>query len=73
MPIDVPTFETVDEASQWLESREPVALVQFKGEARVYPLRILTRHEVVNDQVGGVHPPPESCSPSNTDLGVPPI
>jgi len=54
VPIDAPTFETVDEASQWLESREPVALIQFKDEARVYPLRILTWHEVVNDQVGGV-------------------
>ncbi len=54
VPIDEPTFETVDEAAQWLESREPVGLVQFKDEVRVYPLRILTWHEVVNDQVGGV-------------------
>jgi hypothetical protein len=34
--------------------REPVALVEFGGEVRVYPLRILTVHEVVNDQVGDV-------------------
>jgi hypothetical protein len=54
VPIDEPTFETVDEAAQWLEIREPVGLVQFKDEVRVYPLRILTWHEVVNDQVGGV-------------------
>ncbi len=54
VPIDEPTFETIDEASQWLESREPVGLVQFKDEVRIYPLRILTWHEVVNDQVGGV-------------------
>ncbi len=53
VPLDEPTFETVDEASQWLESREPVALVQFNDDARVYPLRILTWHEVVNDEVDG--------------------
>lgn len=54
VPLDEPRFETVNEASQWLEGREPVALVQLNGEARVYPLRILTWHEVVNDEVDGV-------------------
>ena len=54
VPIDEPKFETVEEASQWLEGREPVALVELGGEARVYPLRILTVHEIVNDQFGDV-------------------
>lgn len=54
VPLDNPKFETVEEASQWLEGREPVALVEFGGEARVYPLRILTVHEIVNDQFGDV-------------------
>jgi hypothetical protein len=51
-PIDNPEFETVDEASGWLVDREPVVLVERGGEARAYPLQILTSHEVVNDEIG---------------------
>ncbi len=52
-PIDTPTFETVDGASRWLLDREPVLLLELEGEARGYPLQILTWHEIVNDEVGG--------------------
>lgn len=52
-PIDEPAFETVRDASEWLDDREPVALFELNGEARAYPLRILTWHEIVNDEVGG--------------------
>ncbi len=52
-PIDEPQFETVEEASQWLVDREPVVLLELGGTARAYPLRILTSHEVVNDEVEG--------------------
>ena len=51
-PIDDPAFETVEEASGWLVDREPVVALELDGEARAYPLRILTAHEVVNDVVG---------------------
>ena len=51
-PIDNPKFETVDEAAQWLVDREPVVSLELEGEARAYPLRILTSHEVVNDEIG---------------------
>lgn len=51
-PIDEPQFETVEEAARWLDDREPVVLLELEGEARAYPLRILTSHEVVNDEVG---------------------
>ncbi|MCH7836116.1 MAG: DUF3179 domain-containing protein, partial [Chloroflexi bacterium] len=51
-PIDNPQFDTVEEAAQWLVDREPVVLLELEGEARAYPLRILTSHEVVNDKVG---------------------
>jgi hypothetical protein len=53
-PIDSPAFETVDEASQWLEDREPVVLLRLGEDVRAYPLRILTWHEIVNDTVDGV-------------------
>ena len=51
-PIDDPQFDTVEEAAQWLVDREPVVALELEGEARAYPLRILTSHEVVNDVVG---------------------
>jgi hypothetical protein len=53
-PIDEPKLESVDQASEWLVDREPVVLFQFGDEVRAYPLRILTWHEIVNDEVGGV-------------------
>jgi hypothetical protein len=53
-PIDDPTFESVDEASQWLEDDSPVMVVEIDDDVRAYPLAILTWHEIVNDEVGGV-------------------
>ena len=52
-PIYSPVFETVKEAGKWLESLEPVIAIEINGDARAYPLAILTLHEVVNDEVGG--------------------
>jgi hypothetical protein len=51
--IDNPTFVSVEEADEWLETKEPVVYLQVNGDARAYPLRILTWHEIVNDVVGG--------------------
>ena len=51
--IDAPTFETVTEAGQWLDGREPVQVVHIKGDARAYPMQVMMWHEIVNDTVGG--------------------
>jgi hypothetical protein len=51
--IDAPRFVSQDAASAWLADREPVILLRYGGEAKVYPLQILTWHEVVNDSLGG--------------------
>lgn len=51
--IDRPAFVSVQEADQWLEDREPVQVVEVKGDVRAYPLQILIWHELVNDVVGG--------------------
>ena len=67
-PIDEPTFETVEEASGWLEDREPVALFELNGETRAYPLRILTWHEIVNDSVGNTPVVITYCPLCNTAL-----
>lgn len=52
--IDAPQFITIDEANEWLADNEPVVAVEFDGDARAYPLQILTWHEIVNDTVGSV-------------------
>jgi len=51
--IDAPVFVTVAESKD-LEAKEPAIGLVVNGDARAYPLRILTWHEIVNDTVGGV-------------------
>ncbi|MBI4611199.1 MAG: DUF3179 domain-containing protein [Candidatus Rokubacteria bacterium] len=51
--IDAPKFVGPKEADGWLNPKEPVLAVEVNGEARAYPLQILTWHEIVNDTVGG--------------------
>ncbi|PHS26474.1 MAG: hypothetical protein COA84_06085 [Robiginitomaculum sp.] len=50
--IDNPIFEAVKASD--LPENEPVIGLVINGVARAYPLRILTWHEIVNDEVGGV-------------------
>jgi hypothetical protein len=51
--IDDPRFVGVDEADEFLDAREPVAILELGPAARAYPLQILTWHEIVNDEIGG--------------------
>ncbi len=51
--IDKPKFTDVAGGERWLGPREPVIATEVNGDARAYPLRILTQHEIVNDTVGG--------------------
>ena len=51
--IDEPKFVAVAESKD-LAPTEPVVGLTIEGDARAYPLRILTWHEIVNDVVGGV-------------------
>ncbi|MDF1671223.1 MAG: DUF3179 domain-containing protein [Roseovarius sp.] len=49
-----PQFIRADDETT-IEDREPVVTVEIDGEVpRTYPLRYLTWHEIVNDEVGGV-------------------
>jgi hypothetical protein len=50
--IDEPVFESIDDATQWLELDWPVMFFEHNGDARAYPLAILVYHEIVNDVVG---------------------
>jgi hypothetical protein len=50
--IDKPVFMPVSEITD-IADREPVIGLEINGDARAYPLRVLTWHEIVNDEVGG--------------------
>ena len=67
-PIDQPVFESVALASEWLGPREPGALVQLNGEARFYPLSIMTAHEIVNDVIGNTPVAVTYCPLCNTAI-----
>ena len=53
-PIDDPKSVSIAEADEWIEDMEPVIALEVNGEARAYPLQILTWHEIANDRLGGV-------------------
>jgi uncharacterized protein DUF3179 len=63
--IDEPRFETV-EAVDWLADKEPVIVIELNGDARAYPLQIMTWHEIVNDEVGGTPLAVTFCPLCNT-------
>ena len=52
--IDNPRFVGPGEADQQMQSFERVLGVSINGNHRAYPLNMLSRHEIVNDTVGGV-------------------
>ena len=52
--IDNPGFLTPEEADDFYDSDELVMGVVFNGDARAYSVPHLSRHEIVNDEVGGV-------------------
>lgn len=49
-PIDDPVFVEAALAVE-LSPRSPVIALEIDGDARAYPLEVLTRHEIVNDVV----------------------
>lgn len=52
--IDDPKFISYEEANEWLNDNEPIIALELNGDARAYPLQILTWHEIVNDTVGSI-------------------
>ena len=65
--IDQPAFVPVAESSD-LAPQEPVIGLTIEGDARAYPLRILTWHEIVNDEIGGIPIAVTYCPLCNTAL-----
>ncbi len=52
--IDAPNFVEQTAAAVWLADNEPVIALEIDGDARAYPLQVITWHEIVNDTVGDV-------------------
>lgn len=52
--IDNPSFLGIVDADQVYSPDELVIGVEFNGDARAYSIPLLSRHEIVNDTVGGV-------------------
>lgn len=49
-----PVFESIEDASAWLQDQSPVIALEINGDARAYPLAILIWHEIANDVIGDV-------------------
>ncbi|MEX2203382.1 MAG: DUF3179 domain-containing protein [Actinomycetota bacterium] len=66
-PIDDPKFLAANDAG-FLTDREPILVVEIGEEAKAYPLQILTWHEIVNDEIGGVPVTVTYCPLCNTGI-----
>jgi len=66
--IDDPKFVSPKEASEWLADNEPVIALELNGDARAYPLQIITWHEIVNDTVGDIPAVVTFCPLCNSAL-----
>lgn len=53
-PIDNPTFDSIAAGDKWLAEVQPVIALAVGEEAKAYPLAILTRHEIANDEINGM-------------------
>ncbi len=65
--IDAPVFGIAADF-QGLAGTEPVIGLIVNGEAKAYPLQFLTRHEIVNDEIGGVPVAVTFCPLCNTAI-----
>ena len=66
--IDAPRFESAAVASEWLEDRDPVVVIEAAGFVKAYPLGIIIWHEIVNDRIGDLPVTVTFCPLCNTAL-----
>ncbi len=48
-----PEFVSAEDAERWMDADEQVLGLSINGESRAYSIKMLSRHEIVNDVVGG--------------------
>jgi len=65
--IDQPCYLPVDQVD-YLTDTEPVLAVEINGDARAFPLGILTAHELVNGFIGGVPVTVSYCPLCNSGI-----
>ena len=51
-PLDFPQYESANKVT-WLKDSDIVLGVEFAGDARAYPIKIMNWHEIVNETIGG--------------------
>jgi Protein of unknown function (DUF3179) len=66
--VDYPGFIGRDDSLNTFYIQEPVISVEIKGEAKAYPLNMLTMHEISNDSLGGVPILPTYCPLCNSSV-----
>lgn len=66
-PIDSPAFQTATTVD-WLRCNEPVLSLEIDGNARAYPVQIMTWHELVNDTFGDLPVTISYCPLCNSSL-----
>ncbi len=66
--IDNPRFNSVSEAREFLSEKEPVLAITLQEQTKIYPLRILMWHEIVNDTVADTPVAVTYCPLCNTGI-----
>ena len=66
--IDDPVFETIEAARTWIDGQSPVISLELNGEAKAYPMAVMTWHEIANDTIGGEPVVVTFCPLCNTAL-----
>lgn len=52
-PVDRPRYVPAAEANRFLAARDVVFGVNYEGDVRAYPQKVLVWHEIVNDELAG--------------------
>lgn len=52
--LSFPSYYKAERADREYDPDEIVIGIEFNGDARAYPIDLLSRHELVNDEVGGI-------------------
>lgn len=66
--IDYPKFLGKEDGLKEFFTQEPVISVSINGNAKAYPLNILTMHEISNDSLGNVPILPTYCPLCNSSV-----
>jgi uncharacterized protein DUF3179 len=66
--IDNPIFTNIKEADKFIGDPEPVIVVRHLGKIKIYPIQILTWHEIVNDNIAGLPIAVTFCPLCNTGI-----